>query len=503
MINAGPKSSARRGPRLVLAIALGAAAAAGVYMYVGSVQQSAQQSARAAVQQANATANASRARVVVAKATLPAQTVLTQDNVELRDVSSDAIQPNAATAMNDVQGKALTVPVAASQQILTPLLANPDQPEIKKLADLVPAGKRAMSVTFTELNTAGGLVAPGDYVDVIGVFNKNTLGKDESMLLLQDILVLAVAQNTSVDQLPRQGTPTSANGQSNNPAALPLPTRGSSSTSVPLPQPTPASVPFAPAQTRTVTLAVDPEAAERLALAEDYGHLRYIVRPGVERTQASVIPADLSTLISPLQVAAGQIIATEISPTNTKVGDTLEVKITVRNTSDKPLQTMGPEPGYTYIQGQTYFTQQFASEPGKWRVAVGSAGLDSTDLPYRWGLGGDLAPGATTTITGHIKVTQDFKATNFWAALVNEPSTVAQTGVGMTLVSSLPQNLAVVAVDAANVRSSPSIAASVLDQVKYGTELQIIGQSADWFKVKLPDQREGWVAAGWIVTAGQ
>jgi Flp pilus assembly protein CpaB len=504
MINGGPKPSGRRGPRLVLAVALGAAAAAGVYLYVGNVQQNAQQSARVAAQQAAAAAanTSTRARVVVAKTTLPAQTVLTQDNAEVRDVSSDAVQPNAALSMNDVQGKALSVPVAAGQQILTPLLANADQPDIKKLADLVPAGKRAMSVTFTELNTAGGLVAPGDYVDVIGVFNKNTLGKDQSMLLLQDILVLAVAQSTSVDQLPRQGTPANT---SQAPAALPLPTRasGNNANSVPLPQATPASVPFAPAQTRTVTLAVDPEAAERLALAEDYGHLRYIVRPGAERTQSSVVPADLSTLVSPLQVAAGQIIATEISPTNTKVGDTLDVSITVRNTSDKPLQTMGPEPGYTYVQGQTYFTQQFASDPGKWRVALGAAGLDSTDLPYRWGLGGDLAPGATTTVTGHIKITQDFKATNFWSALVNEPSNVIQTGVGMTLVTSLPQNLAIVAVDAANVRSSPSIAASVLDQVKYGTELQIIGQSADWFKVKLPDEREGWVAAGWIVTAGQ
>ena len=506
MINGGPKSTGRRGPRLILAIALGAAAAAGVYLYVGNVQQNVQQTARAAAQQqqqaaAAAATTASRSGVVVAKLTLPAQTVLTPDNAEVREVGNDAVQPNAATTMTDVQGKALTVPVAAGQQILTPFLSDPVQPDIKKLADLVPTGKRAMSVTFTELSTAGGLVTPGDYVDVIGVFNRNTLGKDQSMLLLQDVLVLAVAQNTSVDQLPRQGAPaSSAQAQ----AALPAPTRGGSTTnSVPLPQPTPASVPFAPAQTRTVTLAVDPEAAERLALAEDYGHLRYIVRPGSERTQSSVVPADLSTLASPIQVAAGQIIATEISPTNAKVGDTLDVSITVRNTSDKPLQTMGPEPGFTYVQGQTYFTQQFASDPGKWRVALGTAGLDSTELPYRWGLGGDLPAGATTTVTGHVKITQDFKATNFWAALVNEPSTVVQTGVGMTLVTSLPQNLAIVAVDAANVRSSPSIASSVLDQVKYGTELQIIGQSADWFKVKLPDQREGWVAAGWIVTAAR
>jgi Flp pilus assembly protein CpaB len=475
----------------VLALFLGAAAAAGVYMYVSSVQQTAQQSARVAAQQA-AAATTARARVLVAKATLPAQTALTTDNVEVKDVATDAVQPNAAASLADVQGKALTVPVAAGQQILTPFLANADQPDIKKFADLVPAGKRAMSVTFTELSTAGGLVAPGDYVDVIGVFNKNTLGKDQSMLILQDILVLAVAQNTSADQLPRQAS------TSQSPAALPLPNRGGT-----IPAPTPASVPFAPAQTRTVTLAVDPEAAERLALAEDYGKLRYIVRPGAERTQSAVMPADLTTLASPIQVAAGQIISTEISPTNTKVGDTLDIKITVRNTSDKPLQTMGPEPGFTYVQGQTYFTQQFASDPGKWRVAIGTAGLDATEMPYRWGLGGDLAPGATTTVTGHVKITQDFKTTNFWAALINEPSSVVQQGVGMTLVTSLPQNLAIVAVDAANVRSSPSIAASVLDQVKYGTELQIVGQSADWFKVKLPDQREGWVAAGWIVTAGR
>ena len=355
-----------------------------------------------------------------------------------------------------------------------------------------------MSVTFTELSTAGGLIAPGDYVDVLGVFNKNTLGKDQSMILIQDVLVLAVAQNTSADQLPRQGGSATAPGAAAN---LPLPTRSGSS--VPLPGPTPASVPFAPAQTRTVTLAVDPEAAERLALAEDYGKLRYIVRPGNERNQSSVLPADLTTLSSPIQVAAGQIIATEISPTNTKVGDTLDISITVKNTSDKPLQTMGPEPGFTYVQGQTYFTQQFASDPGKWRVALGSAGLDATEMPYRWGLGGDLAPGATTTVTGHVKITQDFKTTNFWAALVNEPSTIVQTGVGMTLVTSLPENLAIVAVDAANVRSGPSIASSVIDQVKYGTELQIVGQSADWFKIKLPDQREGWVAAGWIVTAAR
>jgi Flp pilus assembly protein CpaB len=500
MNNGSPKPG-RRGPRLALAIALGAAAAAGVYMYVNSIQQQAQINTRIAAANAVAATAATHAQVVVARISLAAQTTLTPDVLELKDVSNDAVQPNAVTALADATGKVLNVPVAQGEQILAHRLGSLDQPDVKKFADLVPAGKRAMSVTFTELSTAGGLIAPGDFVDVIGVFNKDTLGKDQSMILLQDVQVLAVAQQTSPDQLPRQGA---ANGTQ---AATQAPAQASSASRVggfvPIPGATPPSVPVAPPQTRTVTLAVDPEAAERLALAEDYGHLRYIVRPGAERTQSDVLPADLSTLASPIQVAAGQIVATELSPTNLKVGDTLDVSITVKNTSDKPLQTMDPQPGFTYVQGQTYFTQQFASDPGKWRVAIGTAGLDATEMPYRWGLGGDLAPGASTTVTGHIKITSDFKPTNFWAALVNEPSTIVQTGVGMSLITSLPENLAIVAVDAANVRSGPSIASSVLTQVKYGTQLQIVGQSADWFKVKLPDQTEGWVAAGWIVTASQ
>ena len=491
------QKTTRRGPRILLALLLGAAAAGGVYLYVNQVQTNAQAVASAVPTPATTSRPTT---VVTAKQNLAAQTALTADNVEMRAVAPDSLQPNALTNLSDALGKALLVPVATGQQILPSFLGNADQPAaVNKLADLVPTGKRAMSVNFTEQNSAGGLVQPGDSVDVIGVFDKNTLGKDQSMLLLQDIPVLAVAQSTSSDGSLRQGAP---NGASPTPA-LPAPQRGTSATA-PVPTATSLSpLPSVPPQTRTLTLAVDPEAAERLALAEDYGHLRYIVRAQAEHTQASVLPADLSTLASPIEVAAGQIVATEISPTNTKVGDTIDISITVKNTSDKPLQTMGPEPGFTYVQGQTYFTQQYASDPGKWRVAIGTAGLDSTDLPYRWGLGGDLAPGATTTVTGHIKVTQDFKATNFWAALVNEPSNTVQSGVGMTLVTSLPQNLAIVAVDVANVRSSPSIAAGVLQQVKYGTELQLIGQSADWFKVKLPDQSEGWVAAGWIVTAGQ
>ena len=505
MINtaAAPRPG-RRWPRFALATLLGIAAAGGVYFYVMSLQQSNQAAVQAAQREAAATSTTTQ-NVVVAKQNIAAQTALDPNSFQFQAVPVDAVQPNAISTLADLTGKVLTTPVAQGEQIVSYRLVDPTAATpAQKFGDTVPPGKRAMSVNFTELAGSGALIAPGDHVDVVGVFNKDTLGKDQSMILLQDVPVLAVGQATSVDQLARApsangSTAATASARTNSPITVP-----GSNPSAPAPTATPALGQPEALQARTLTLAVDPEAAERLALAENNGQLRYIIRPSDDRDAVvgrARRPGHAGQSARTNRLARSP--PSRSRPTNVKVGDTIDVKITVKNVSNQPLQTQDPQPDYTYVQGQTYFTQGFNSDPGKWRVAIGTAGPTPTDLPYRWGFGGDLAPGASTTVTGHIKITSDFKATNFWAALVQEPSTVAQTGVGITLVTSLPQNLAIIAVDVANVRSGPSIASSVIDQVKYGTQLEITGQNADWFKIKLPDQREGWVAAGWIVTASQ
>jgi Flp pilus assembly protein CpaB len=504
----------RRLPRLLLALVLGGAAAAIVFSYVASVQQA----AIASMQQPPTPTPIPRQQVLVAKMDLPAKTLLNPSLVEVRELPLEAIAPKALTSTSDLVGKQLAVPVSAGEQLLESKLRDPKAVEADTLAQLIPPGKRALSLTFSEVQGSGGLVVPGDYVDVVATFKKEAMGKDTGMILLQNVLVLAVSQSTSAEELaPGQATPTA--GGSAGPVAparaatraTATPTTAAAGGIIPplgaddkvLPAtPTPAAVRAAP-KAKTLTLAVAPEAAERLALAEDTGSLRYALRGAGDKDAPNVAPVDLATIRSPITPASAEIIAVEMSPTNVKVGDSLRVKITVKNTSDKPLQTQGPAPGYAYVQGQTYYSQQFPSEPGKWRVAIGSAGLDATELPFRWGLGGDLAPGATTTVEGEIKVIYDFKPTNFWAAVIEEPTKVVQNGAGVTMVTALPENVAVVSVDVANIRSGPSIASSVIDQMKYGTQLQIIGQSADWFKVQLPDKRQGWVAAGWIVSAGR
>jgi hypothetical protein len=148
--------------------------------------------------------------------------------------------------------------------------------------------------------------------------------------------------------------------------------------------------------------------------------------------------------------ATPEIIAAEITPTNVKVGDVLSIRITVKNTSSIPLRKAEPVPGFTYAGGESvrmacrdtagaHVCGPFGAPYATWRVAAASADPAARDeLPYRWGLGGDLAPGATTTVTGQITVGQYFEARHFWVALVQEPSRIVQNGVGMTLVTSLP-----------------------------------------------------------------
>lgn len=191
----------------------------------------------------------------------------------------------------------------------------------------------------------------------------------------------------------------------------------------------------------------------------------------------------------------------EISVDNVQVGDTLEVNVTVKNTSPASLSTQGPAPGYTYEPGDSYLSPRFPPEPGRWRVAVGPAGLEPSDLPYRWGLGGNLGVGASTTVTGHIRLTPDLASRRFVAALVQEPPKMAHFSGRWGLIAATPAERAVVVVDEAHLYSSPSPLSIALTQVAYGTQVDVIVRSADWFRVRLPDEREGWLAADWVVPA--
>ncbi len=167
---------------------------------------------------------------------------------------------------------------------------------------VIPPGHRAMTILVREDKGVGGFIKPGDHVDVLGTFNlklSQTSEKavaentgvlledsiDVSQTVLQDVLVLAIAQEMyDKKNVIEEGLEGSNSG---NP---PAETNGNGTT--------PANNNNAPKGDVTkgkvvssITLAVTPEEAEKLAFADTRGQLRLALRPENEHEEVSLLGA--------------------------------------------------------------------------------------------------------------------------------------------------------------------------------------------------------------------
>jgi len=255
---------------LVLALFLGLLSAVLVFVYLSQSGGGGE-----------ATPSGETKAVVVASQDIAAGTRITEDMVRVRDMSADAVVPQALTTTETVVGSVARFPITADEQILSNRVATggitvPSGEKVP-LNYIVPEGKRAISINVEQVISAGGLVLPGDFVDVIMVadirsnlpppLNESKL----SMTILQNLEVLAVDQ-TVADVVPESsgdGT-TGTDGD------------GTVSQRVPIDRPDPNP------DASTVTLSVTPSEAQVLALADEKASLRLSLRPFGEEEQASV-----------------------------------------------------------------------------------------------------------------------------------------------------------------------------------------------------------------------
>jgi pilus assembly protein CpaB len=200
--------------------------------------------------------------------------------LEVRLVPEDAVGLDSFANTDQVLGKITRFPIAANEQILpsklvtVPAGSSAAATASRSLAYTIPSGMRGFAVKASPVMNGGGLVLPGDYVDIMVIYSVEfQVGGEreeyENFLvqtIFQNIEVLAVSQ-TVVDHVV-EATP-SANGQRpRNSEARPDPEAG------------------------TVTLALTPEQAQRLYLAEANGSLRFSVRPYGESEER---PIEFST----------------------------------------------------------------------------------------------------------------------------------------------------------------------------------------------------------------
>jgi len=135
--------------------------------------------------------------VLVAKVDIPVATRITDSMVEIKAISADAVHPDAFSSTDGVVGNVARYPIMAGEQILSDRVAASSvtlaEGEELPLPYIVPEGKRAVSVVVDTLIGAGGLVRPGDYVDVIltaRLASQDQIGR----IILQDVEVLALDQ---------------------------------------------------------------------------------------------------------------------------------------------------------------------------------------------------------------------------------------------------------------------------------------------------------------------
>jgi pilus assembly protein CpaB len=251
---------------LALSVVLGIATSYMVYQYVDQAGQAAKP--------------VETVSVLTAAQDIPARTAITGDMLRMARVPAELKLPDAMAISGDAVGKVTKQPMSKGEEVLsTKLFGDREQ---SGLAFVVPEGKRAVSVGVNEVLGSGGMIVPGDNVDVVAVIdvesnnggsngNNPRFGVDPSsqaqvkavaQYILQNVEVLAIAQQLEGDPAP------ASTGQ--KVAGAVAPSSGSAQPA----KPNSAAQPAA----RTATLAVGPEDAEKLVLAEDKGRIRLVLR---------------------------------------------------------------------------------------------------------------------------------------------------------------------------------------------------------------------------------
>jgi pilus assembly protein CpaB len=212
------------------------------------------------------TAIGSTVSVVIATQDIAPGTKITSDMLETAVIPQKSAIQDVFTDKAPAEGLIARYPLQAHEQVTATKLGQ-GSGNVPGITDLIPTGLRAFSIPIDEKTSVGGLILPGDHVDVTAVFTKGN-ADGNSATLLQNVLVLAVGQNAAkaTTRLDSNGNPLPADQQS-----------------VGAPSDTDPN-----AKAKSITVAVNPQDIAALALATDQGTIYLSLRPPGD---ASAVPS--------------------------------------------------------------------------------------------------------------------------------------------------------------------------------------------------------------------
>lgn len=174
---------------LIVAIASGLLAVFLINIYI--TQQTEEAKKREAARQKNLVS------VMVAKVDIPAGTTIKENMVKEEIINKSLTQPRVATSMDRVVDRIAIAPIAKGEQILLNKVTLSGMET--SLSSKVPKGKRAITIPVDNISSVGGMIRPGDHVDIVGLVPIPGLGAEgkaqmTSLPLFQDVTILAVGQ---------------------------------------------------------------------------------------------------------------------------------------------------------------------------------------------------------------------------------------------------------------------------------------------------------------------
>lgn len=223
---------------IVVALVMASMAAAGVYLYLKEVP--------------GAVAGLPETRpVVVASTDLTFGTTLKEEHLRVVEFPKSAAPQGSFSTIDSVLNQTTKVFVVNGE----PMLASKLSAMGGGLSVRVPPDMRAMSVKVNEVTGVGGFVLPGDRVDVLVTVDLvSGTNNAVTKTILQDLEVLA------------SGTKTETKNNQN-------------------------------VTVQTVTVLVDPDGAEKLALAVDQGSVHLALRNPVDRNKTVASSKDVRSVL--------------------------------------------------------------------------------------------------------------------------------------------------------------------------------------------------------------
>ena len=216
-------------------------------------------------------ADSQRRDVVVARQALGDGTTVLPGMVAKRSVPNEYVHNDALTPETFAQfaGRQLTVPVAAGKPLLASFFSTPR----KVFAQEIEQGVRAITIPVDEISSISGMLRAGDRIDFMYVVEKSAANDPSVVIpLLQDVEVRATGQITS-EQFASMRKRADVSADTD---------------------------PYAQQRYSTVTVAIQPQDAQKLILAQRLGKIIATLRnPDDRATMTSGVDAvDLDAIVS-------------------------------------------------------------------------------------------------------------------------------------------------------------------------------------------------------------